>query len=72
MAISDRILPLCDLLLGAAYADNQLASQEREEVRAVIKDMAGSELPSEVDARIFTFDPNKFDLNQAAAHVESH
>ena len=67
MAISDRILPLCDLLLGAAYADKQLAEQEREEVCAVIKDMAGSELPSEVETRIAKFDPNKFDLTKAVA-----
>jgi uncharacterized tellurite resistance protein B-like protein len=67
MSISDRILPLCDLLLGAAYADKHLAEQEKQEVRALIKDMAGNELPPEVDARIKTFDPNKFDVTKTAA-----
>lgn len=71
MSISDRILPLCDLLLGAAYADKQLADQEKDEVRAVIKDLAGDQLPPDVDARIFTFDPAKFDLAKTAAAFRS-
>ena len=28
MSIADRILPLCELLLGAAYADKELKDQE--------------------------------------------
>jgi uncharacterized tellurite resistance protein B-like protein len=71
MSISDRILPLCDLLLGAAYADKQLAEQEKEEVRAVIEDMAGNDLPPEIDKRIRTFDPKKFDLTKTAAAFRS-
>ena len=63
---SDRILPLCDLLLGAAYADKELRQEEKEEVRGLIQDLAG-ELPPEVDARIVSFDPNKFKLATAAA-----
>jgi len=66
MAISDRIMPLCDLLLGAAYADQQLAEKEKAEVRALIEDLAGK-LPPEVDKRIKTFDPKQFDLKSAAA-----
>lgn len=61
----DRILPLCDLLLGAAYADKELREQEKEEVRGLIQDLAG-ELPPQVDARIKSFDPNKFKLATAA------
>ncbi len=66
MAISDRLLPVCDLLLGAAYADEELHQQEKEEVRALIQDLAG-EVPKEVDKRIAAFDPKKFDLAKAAA-----
>jgi uncharacterized tellurite resistance protein B-like protein len=62
----DRILPLCDLLLGAAYADQHLHDKEKEEVRALLADLAG-ELPPEVDARIFAFDPKAFDLARAVA-----
>jgi uncharacterized tellurite resistance protein B-like protein len=66
MPISDRILPLCELLLGAAYADEELRAQEKDEVRALVEDLAGA-VPAEVDARIASFDPKKFDLAKAAA-----
>ncbi len=65
MSISDRILPVCDLLLGAAYADEELRDQEKDEVRALIEDLAG-EVPKEVDARIAAFDPKAFDVAKAA------
>jgi uncharacterized tellurite resistance protein B-like protein len=66
MAISDRILPLCDLLLGAAYADKELKDQERDEVRALLEDLAG-ELPVDVELRLTSFDPATFDVETAAA-----
>jgi uncharacterized tellurite resistance protein B-like protein len=66
MAIADRILPLCDLLLGAAYADAELKAQEKDEVRALLTELAG-ELPKEVEARIHAFDPSRFQLAAAAA-----
>src|SRR5437660_12170538 len=66
---SDRILPLCELLLGAAYADEELREQEKDEVRALVEDLAGS-VPPEVDDRIASFDPKKFDLTKAAAAFE--
>ena len=62
----DRILPLCDLLLGAAYADDHLAEEERDEVRQLLAELAG-DLPREVDARIGAFDPQRFELAAAAA-----
>ena len=43
--------PLCDVLLGAAYADKHLRDSEKDEVRALLKELAG-ELPPEVEARI--------------------
>ena len=66
MATTDRILPLCDLLLGAAYADQELKDQERDEVRALLEELAG-ELPTEVELRLTSFDPAKLDLEAAAA-----
>jgi uncharacterized tellurite resistance protein B-like protein len=66
MAIADRILPLCDLLLGAAYADKELKDQERDEVRALLEELAG-ELPVEVELRLSSFDPATFDLATSAA-----
>jgi len=65
MAIADRILPLCDLLLGAAYADREVRDQERDEVRALLEDLAG-ELPTEIELRIASFDPAAFDLAATA------
>jgi uncharacterized tellurite resistance protein B-like protein len=66
MALVDRILPLTDLLLGAAYADKELKDQERDEVRALLEELAG-ELPVEVEVRLTSFDPATFDLAAAAA-----
>jgi uncharacterized membrane protein YebE (DUF533 family) len=65
MAIADRILPLTKLLLGAAYADNELKDQERDEVRALLEELAG-ELPTEVELEIVKFDPKTFDLAAVA------
>ena len=70
MAISDRILPLCDLLLGAAYADDELRDQEKDEVRGLLEELAG-ELPTEVELRIASFDPATFSLATAAAPFKS-
>ncbi|MEO8842095.1 MAG: TerB family tellurite resistance protein [Kofleriaceae bacterium] len=61
MAIADRILPLTRLLLGAAYADNEVHDKEREEVRALLEDLAG-ELPTAIELEIVKFDPKSFDL----------
>lgn len=63
---TDRILPLSELLLGAAYADKELKDQERDEVRTLLQGLAG-DLPAEVDEKIKTFDPEKFDLKAVAA-----
>jgi uncharacterized tellurite resistance protein B-like protein len=59
--MNDRIYPLCELLLGAAYADDQLHSREKTEIRALLCEVAG-ELRIEVEACIASFEPEKFDL----------
>ncbi|HEY4182275.1 MAG TPA: TerB family tellurite resistance protein [Kofleriaceae bacterium] len=66
MSLSDRIVPLCDLLLGAAYADKQFKDREREEVTGMLEDLAGSITP-ELKAQIDNFDTKKFDLAKTAA-----
>jgi len=63
---ADRILPLCELLLGAAYADKELKDQEKDEVRSLLEGLAG-ELPTDVELKIVNFDPTKFDLKASAA-----
>jgi uncharacterized tellurite resistance protein B-like protein len=66
MALPDRILSVCDLLLGAAYADEQFADREREEVRGMLADLTGETLSAELEKRIGSFDPKNFDLAKAA------
>jgi len=63
--ISDRIFPVCELLLGAAYADRELAGQEKTEIRALLTELAG-EPTVEVEACIASFEPSKFDLKTTA------
>lgn len=65
-SLSDRIVPLCDLLLGAAYADKQFKDNEDAEVRGMLEDMIGGELTPEIEKQIASFDPKKFDLLKTA------
>jgi len=66
MSLNDRISPLCDLLLGAAYADEDFKDREREEVRGMLVDLSGAELTKELEEQIKNFDPKAFDLLKAA------
>ena len=70
MALPDRIVPLCDLLLGAAYADTQFEAREREEVRELLADLSGAKLSTELENRIAKFDPKTFDLAKTAAEFK--
>ena len=65
-SLSDRIGPLCDLLLGAAYADSHFKDREREEVTGMLADLTGGTLPPEIEQQINTFDPKAFDLLRSA------
>jgi uncharacterized tellurite resistance protein B-like protein len=67
MAANDRILPICDLLLGAAHADGRLEDSEQDTVRELLSDLSAGALPKEVEARISGFDPARFDLAKTAA-----
>jgi len=71
MALPDRIVPLCDLLLGAAYADEEFKAREREEVREMLADLSGGKLSKELETQIDNFDPAKFDLAKTAAEFKS-
>ncbi len=68
MALHDRIIPLCDLLLGAAYADDDFKDREEVEVRGLLEDLCGGELTVELETRIAGFDPKTFDFAGAVAH----
>lgn len=61
MKVRDRILVLTDLFLGA--------ETHRHAVRTMLADLllvAPQELPPEVEARIGSFEPARFDLRDAA------
>ena len=79
MALPDRILPLCDLLLGAAYADQQFVARERAEVRKVLAELSSAapareledriedRIEDQIEDRIAKFDPAAFRLADTAA-----
>jgi uncharacterized tellurite resistance protein B-like protein len=71
MALNDRIASLCDLLMGAAYADEEFKDREREEVREMLADLSGAKLTQELEDRIKNFDPKKFDLAKTAGDFKS-
>ena len=62
----ERIFPLCELLLGAAYADRDLHKLETIEVRSLLTELAG-ERSIEVEACIGSFEPDRFDMKTTAA-----
>ncbi len=64
--MTDRIFPLSELLLGAAYADKELKDEEKDEVRNLLKGLAG-DLSPEVEAAIASFEPEKFDIKKSAS-----
>jgi uncharacterized tellurite resistance protein B-like protein len=70
MSISDRILPLCELLLGAAYADKELKEQEKDKVRELLEELGG-ELSTDVEIKITGFDPSSFDMKASASAFKS-
>ncbi len=67
MALSDRISPLCDLLLGAAYADKQFKDRERQEVREMLVEELGASLTPDLEAQIDAFEVSGFQLEVSAA-----
>ena len=66
MSMQDRIFPLSELLLGAAYADKELKDEEKQEVKRLLLELAGDVSP-EVDAAIASFEPEKFDVKSSAS-----
>ena len=71
MALNDRIASLCDLLMGAAYADEEFKDRERDEVREMLADLSGTKLTQDLEDRIAKFDPKKFDLAKVAGDFKT-
>jgi len=61
----DRLPLIADLLMDAAYADRQLAGDEKIAVRRLLREVMGADaLPMDLDFRIDEFAPARFDLVQ--------
>jgi uncharacterized tellurite resistance protein B-like protein len=66
----DRLPLVADLLMDAAYADHQLAGEEKSTVRRLLREIMGlgsEPLPMDLDFRIDEFSPGTFDLARTAA-----
>jgi uncharacterized tellurite resistance protein B-like protein len=68
MKDQDRLPLVADLLMDAAHADRHLAGEEKITVRALLRQLLGSDtLPMDLDFRIDEFSPAAFDLAATAA-----
>lgn len=66
--MSDKnLLAVCDLLLGAAYADGTGDGSEILAVRDLLREIVGDALPEALESRIATFSAGDFDAKKAAA-----
>ena len=66
--MSDKnLLAVCDLLLGAAYADGTGDDAELAAVRDLLREIVGETLPEELESRIAGFSAPDFDAEKAAA-----
>ncbi len=65
--MSDRIASITNLLLGAAYADNEFHEREKAAIGKLIGELVdGDELPDEVNEQIEKFNAEAFDLKESA------
>jgi len=65
--MDDRMGWICDLLLAAAYADEEFHERERTIIAELVAKLLDAEaLPGEVEARIEAFDPKGFDARLCA------
>jgi len=61
---------VADILVAAALADGGVDRKERQALFRLLKDFLSVEsLPSWLEQRLLKFDPDSFDLNQAAARL---
>lgn len=63
--MQDRIVTICDLLLGAAYADDVFHEKEAATLTDLLSKLIDGELPEGLKARIEHFDPQGFDVEEA-------
>lgn len=64
--MSDRIDVICDLLLGAAYADDHFHDKEKQAINDLLGKLIEGDVPEGVSRRIEYFDAGEFDAREAA------
>lgn len=67
--MEDRIEAVCDLLMGAAYADNTLHDKEKQVVSDYLATLLpDGELSEDIKERIDGFKPDDFKLESVLSH----
>jgi uncharacterized tellurite resistance protein B-like protein len=64
--MSDRIDVICDLLLGAAFADDHFHEKEKQAINELLGKLVEGAIPEGVTKRIEYFDAGDFDAKEAA------
>ena len=67
--MQDRIDAICELLLGAAYADDFFHESEKKTINELLLKLMDGELPDELKARIEEFDPAAFEIEAQASQI---
>ncbi len=71
-SMEDRIEAVCDLLMGAAYADKELHEKEKKVVSDFLATLLpDGELPDELKKRIDEFSPDDFKLSSVLSQFVS-
>jgi uncharacterized tellurite resistance protein B-like protein len=69
--MSDRFENIANLLMGAAYADDDLDGRELETVRKLLTEAMGEdELPADIESKLDLFDPDEFDVQETVDAID--
>ncbi len=69
--MSDRFEHIANLLMGAAYADDDLDGRELETVRKLLTEAMGEEeLPHDFEKKLLLFDPEEHDVEQTVSAID--
>lgn len=69
--MSDRFENIANLLMGAAYADDDLDGRELETVRKLLTEAIGDgELPHDLEAKLHLFDPEEHDVKATVDAID--
>lgn len=67
-ASTEQLIPVCELLLGAAFADNEFVDRERAAIESLLTQLLEDiEIPVMLEACIENFEAENFDLAKSCA-----